>query len=78
MGVPEMPGPRAGLSHLSLSLMITPQLHLYSYGAGEGAYMTQYIENGCFFLFKKSFLLAYIHCTQGFHCDISIQAYNVL
>jgi hypothetical protein len=24
------------------------------------------------------FLLAYIHCTKGFHCDISICGYNVL
>jgi hypothetical protein len=24
------------------------------------------------------FLLAYINCTEGFHCDISICAYNVL
>jgi hypothetical protein len=25
-----------------------------------------------------SFLLAYFNCTKGFHCDISMYAYNVL
>jgi hypothetical protein len=24
------------------------------------------------------FLLAYVNCTKGFHCDISIHLYNVL
>jgi hypothetical protein len=37
-----------------------------------------YFSSNMLYNIPSPFLLAFINCTEGFHCDISIHAYNVL